>query len=207
MKTISIICCLFIVLSCKDGSEKAKTDEVPSVEIVSKDAQGGSALTQKGDYSELFLWEEENCDFITQEEIAKVLGITTDTIEPETNGCGYKVTETDGNGSRFYFKHENWKKNEILSQINGSMENMESLGEDSRLTHIQVSETGDTYLAMNQNRYIMILNENYAGVIAIDYKAVIEQGEKDVAVINNKMDTALNRTYALANYLLKKYQK
>lgn len=207
MKTAYLLTLLLLIITCKDAPQSTKSEGTLTDAPTPKDPPNGSALEQNGDYSELFLWDAGNCGFITSAEMAKVLKIPPASIEPETSGCGYKVKENNGNNTRFYFRHEMWNKEQVLGQISDSKENMASLGEDSPLTHIQVSETGDTYLAMNQDRYVMALNENYGGVLVVNYNAVIEQGEKDVAAINKKMAAARNRAYDLANYLLKKYQK
>lgn len=208
MKTAYLFFVILLIFSCNEAPDKANKREVePSAVKAAKDPGNGTALKQNGDYSDLFLGNTTNCDFISTEEVAKVLEIDPDSIEQETNGCAYQVKDVNRTSTRFYFSRESWKKKDIINEIKGARENMESLGEDSRLTHIQLSETGDTYLAMNQNRYVMVLNEEYDGVLVVNYSPQIDPDEKDIAAINSRKDKARNSAYTLANYLLMKYKK
>ena len=70
-----------------------------------------------------------------------------------------------------------------------------------------MSETGDTYLSMHQNRTIRILNENYDNAILILYKPKIAPDESDIEKINRLKDEARENAYTIANYILKKYKE
>lgn len=205
MKTVFIsfiTLSLLLLISCRHSDKKEEKN-------TSENAQTETVISSKenGNYTGLFERQSDNCDFITAEELSEVLGVSPSAIETAGNDCGYIVTETNGINIWYYFSVQEWNRRDIESQIQTSKDDMESLGEDSRLTHIQKSETGDTWLAMNQDRYIMVLNENYNNVITIQYTPKFNNTEKDVEAIRAHKDEARNNAYKIANYLLKKYKK
>ena len=215
MKMITTFIVSLVLISCNPGSENTEAtnaenrqETAPTENTNSTETDGMPA--QNGDYTSLFARDAKDCELLTPAEVAEAIDMAASQVVKEDNGTGsciYILTNGDGNVTRFIFTPEPWDKAAVAKEINSYKENMKDLGEDSRLTHIQLSETGDTYLGMNQNRYIMLLNSNYDGAISIGYSPQFKPTEKDVAAINQRKDTAREQAYALGNYILKKYNK
>ena len=169
----------------------------------------GDGLSQNGDYSSLFIRDTKDCYLLSETEFANTIDVPQAQLHKQDNNfaCTYILTDNGGNETRFQFIVTPMKSKEIKKEISEAKENMKTLGSDSRLTHLQVSETGDTYLSMNQDRHIMILNENYDGSVVVSYTPKFKPAENDLEFIKAQKDKARNQSYKLANYLLKKYKK
>ena len=166
-------------------------------------------LKQSGDYSQLFRADLKNCDFLTIPEFAAAINEPESQVSLSDNGyaCFYNFTDDKGLVTRFQITNNPMKKTAIEKEIKGSLEDAKALGKDSRLVEVRESETGDTYLIMNQDRHVKLLNNNYENFINVAYTPVFEATEKDVEFIKTKKAEMRNKAFAIANALLKKYKK
>lgn len=205
---ISILLC-FLLFSC-NNKEKKETNSSTSSTIESKKEESTNkktdskvvSLTQNGDYSLLLNRETNDCSFISAEKLSKALQVAETTIKSNGNECGYILLEENGNSTGFSFTVVPMKQKDIEKEIKSFQENMETFGEDSMMSHIQKSETGDTWLGMHQNRFVTIFNDNYKAAIYITYKPKINPAENDMELIRSQKEEARNRAYKIANYLL-----
>lgn len=208
MKSFSTFCLLLLLVSC-NSSEK-KSSEVSSTEIFedlkkqeTTAPKDGTSLSQNGDYNNLFNRERNNCDFITSENLAKAIDVPESNTKEDNNSCNYLLIEENGHKTRFKFIIEDWGNEKILKEIKASINNAENFGKDSKLSQFKISETGDTYLSMHQNRMVRILNETQDKVIILLYSVENTAEETDIKEMNARKDIARERSYTIANYLLK----
>lgn len=192
-----------------DTQETAIAQESPTIQEVataqekSADDIKNTILQQKNDYAHLFDREPKNCDFISIEKLATSLQVASEMITEADIACTYNLTEPNGNKTRFHFVVEVWGNKRILSEIKRAKENAEKFGKNSTLSQYRISETGDTYLSMHQNRMVRILNEVSDTVIVVLYYPHIEPDEKDNEKRAALKGEARKRAYAIANSLLK----
>jgi hypothetical protein len=143
---------------------------------------------------------------LTIQEVADALKIPETTISNDAEGlssCSYLIDE-NGNSSRFLFRIEQWGKNTTKKEIESTKQSAENFGPDSKLSQYKISESGDTYLSMNQNRMVRILNEKNENAIIILYSANINSAEENMEKVSELKDVAREHAYAIANYLLNK---
>lgn len=200
-----------ILFSCNGTNGKSEGNNASQTVLQKEknEVENGIDLKQNGDYSTLFNRDVKDCQVLSVEELAEALDVPVSSVTNENNGlnsCNYYVTE-NGKSTRFYFSVEQWGNEMIRQEIQSAKEDAETFGKDSRLSQYKISESGDTYLSMHQDRKVRILNENNNNAIIVLYEAKIEPGEKDVEKINRLMDEARNRAYSTANYILKKYKE
>jgi len=212
MKTIYTLFFCLLLFSCNTTEEKkanitAASNEDTPITSPTETATDDGVVKQQNDYSALFERAPNNCDFITAEDVAKVLGVSSDVITTENNNCNYIITEANGTSASFRFLVQPWSNKQILKEIKTAKENAETFGKDSKLSQYRMSETGDTYLSMHQNRMVRMLNEKANNTIIIYYKANISSEEKDLEKIKSLKDEALENTYAIANYLLNTHKQ
>jgi len=206
---LSTLFCI-VLFSCNNAEDKksnastSSSEKTPTTSSLKKetDAKSG-ALTQNGNYTSLFKRKNDNCDFITAEGLAKSIDVPLSSIKKDENSCDYYFLEANGNKTRFYFTVEAWGNKTILKEIATAKENAEAFGKDSKLSQYRISETGDTYLSMHQNRMIRILNENSQNVIVILYFITTSPSQKNIA----QKDMALKQSYAIANYILTNHKQ
>lgn len=207
---LSIIFSMFF-FSCNgsnDNGERSSTSQSVS-QSEEGEEQGATLLQQNGDYSALFNRDQEDCQVLSIQEMAEVLAVPVSSVTNEDNGlnsCNYFVGP-DENNTRFYFSVIPWGREMILKEIETAKENAETFGPDSKLSQYRMSETGDTYLSMHQNRTIRILNENYDNAILILYQPKIAPDESDIEKINRLKTAARENTFSIANFLLEKYKE
>lgn len=168
-----------------------------------------SALSQKGDYSGLFTSDLKGCEFFTIPEFAAVINSAESDIELKENGydCFYVYTNEEGLVTQFRIHNNPMSKTQIQKEIKATKNDAATLKKGSRLVEVRKSESGDTYLAMGQNRYINLLNDNYEFITNISYNVKFDPKEKNVEVINAQRDAIREKAFAVANALLKKYRK
>lgn len=217
MKKILILGIVWLfITSCKENVQEKEVTEKKEVSSIApksseKNPTENSVLKQHSDYSSLFNRNEKECHILNTLEIAEAINVDASSLLKEgDNGygtCFYNLTDAHGSLTRFGIKVLPWNKTAIGKEISSAKQDMEALGNDSRISHIQVSETGDTYLIMNQNRYVNVLNSEYDNGIAILYTPKISPDEKDLNAITAKKDLARHQAYQIANYMLKKYKK
>jgi len=204
MKTIlSILFCLLLFSCTNSGNKKpdaaaASNEDMPTTSSIKKrgDATAGG-LIQKNDYSALFNRDPGDCGFINAEGIAKAINVPIASIEKAKRNCAFNVIESNGNKTTFFFTIEPWGNKTVLKEIEAAKKNAESFGKNSKLSQYRLSETGDTYLSMHQNRIIRILNEKNENVIKLLYSTEVRATET-----NNLKDVARARSYAIANYII-----
>ena len=228
MKNIILILPLVFIISCSNTQEnktarptESKQPEVStdtasqppsnkapetSSKVVAKSSPENGALAQQGSYTELFDREPKNCDFVSREILAEALQTPIETIIQGSNECTFHLEEANGNSTRFYFTIESWGNKRVLKEIGTAKKNAKDFGDNSLLSQYKISETGDTYLSMHQNRMVRILNEASDSVIVILYTAKVAPDEEDAEKRKTLKANARERTYAIANFLLKKYQ-
>lgn len=213
MKYFIAYCLIALFVAC-DSSEK-KNAEVSSEKKESNEAtkqeksnvnKDDFSLQQHGDYSALFNRDPKDCSFISSEIIAASLQVKNEMITQGSNTCNYHLITENGENTRFYFTVEQWGNKQILKEISSAKDNAEAFGKDSKLSQYRISETGDTYLSMHQNRMIRILNEANDVAIILFYFVEIAPDENDIQKKNKLKDEARERSYAIANFLIKKYQ-
>lgn len=168
-----------------------------------------SALNQNGDYSQLFNPGLKNCEFLTVSEFADAISVEENQVATKDNGyyCEYTFKDDKGLLTRFQITNNPMKKTAIEKEIKGSLDDAKSFGKDSRLVEVRESVTGDTYLIMNQDRHVKLLNNNYENFTNVAYTPVFDAKEKDVEFIKTKRAEMRNKAFAIANALLKKYKK
>lgn len=207
MKSIIKIFFCLVLLSCNNSAEKKQNTSASSTEDKAatsnqKEAGKNGSLKQNADYSSLFGRDYKDCDFIDIEGIAKAIDVPISTIEKGTRECDYHVIDSNGNKTTFYFKVNPWPNKTVLKEIETAKDNAETFGENSKLSQYRISETGDTYLSMHQNRMIRILNEKNENAITVLYSI-----ESSATETNNLKDVARERSYAIANYILNTHKK
>ncbi len=213
MKILSTLFFCLLFISCNNTGDKKANAPASSVDTPTKPSSNKEAgvkrnmLKQNGDYTSLFNRKRGDCSFITAERLAKVLHVPATAIKITVDGCTYNLTEDNGHKTRFYFTVDDWKNKGILKEIQGAKENAETFGEGSRLSQYKISETGDTYLSMHQDRMVRILNEKAENAIVVFYTPEISYTEEDIDKIKNLKDTARERAYAIANYILNSHKK
>ncbi|GEQ85546.1 hypothetical protein ULMS_10540 [Patiriisocius marinistellae] len=188
--------------SCND--EKKKDVETPqTVEKATsiKNANSG-LLKQTASYEKLFNREGKGCDFVSIEIIAKALQLDKSLITQGNNNCNFYLNEADGKRTRFSFLVAPMGKNAISKEIKTAIENEENFGKDSLLSQYRISETGDTYLSMHQNRMVRIYNEMAENAIIIFYFIEAVPNDSDIEIKKSLKKEALERSYSIANYLL-----
>ena len=209
MKTSLLILSLVFLISCND-SQKNKT-EVETAETqtttVKKQENSNGMLAQNGDYSSLFKREANDCSFLSTQVIADALKMDASMINKGINDCTFNLVEANGNKTRFYFRVQPWENKLILREIKSAKENAEQFGKDSKLSQYKISETGDTYLSMHQNRMIRVMNETADGIIVISYFDETQNDGTDMEGKNQRKEIARERAYDIANFLLKSHQK
>lgn len=208
MKTIYTLVLLSLFISCKETSKDISENETKESTISkAENATKKETSKQQGNYTALFEREAGNCDFITTEGLAKALGVFSHVITNESNDCSYRITKANGASASFRFAVQPWSNKQILKEIKTAKENAETFGKDSKLSQYRISETGDTYLSMHQNRMVRILNEKANNAIIIFYNATISSEEKDIEQKKSLKDTALEHAYTIANYLLNTHKQ
>lgn len=214
MKSILTIFFCLLLFSCnnKGDTDKnaaaASTEEIPFTSSTEKEvASNKGTLDQRGDYTKLFDREPNNCDFITAENLATALEVPITLINEGYTSCIYNLTEANGTKTIFKFSIEAWSNKTILKEIKQAKENAENFGKDSKLSQYRLSQTGDTYLSMHQNRMIRILNEKSTNAIIIFYTIDTSSIRTGTGNISEEKDIARERSYAIANYLLSSYKQ
>ena len=214
MKTIIttlLVSTMLFSSSCKEEKQEGVqaiigTSEIATDENKPVNNSKNETLKQQGSYAQLFNREPKDCGFITAEMVAASIQVSQEIIEPGDTKCTYHLIEPNGKKTRLYFTVESWGNKRILKEINNAKDNAETFGKDSKLSQYRISETGDTYLSMHQNRMIRILNEVNETAITLFYFPRIEPDEKDLEKITMLKDEARERGFAIANFLLNKYQ-
>ena len=146
---------------------------------------------------------------MTAAELTAAIKVPQDQVATKDNGhyCEYIYTNEQGLLTRFQINNNKVGKMTIEREIKGFLQNAQDLGKDSRLVEVRKSETGDTWLMMNQNRNVQLLNANYETITSIGYTPVFDAKEEDVDFINTTKDEMRNKAFSIANALLKKYKK
>lgn len=211
MKNLIIAYFIVGLFSCTGNNSREEQHKIAEngIENEKNEVKSDSELEQNGDYSSLFQREREDCRLLTIQEAAEALEIPETAVSNEAEGpgnCSYIVAD-NGNSSRFLFKIEKWGKNTTKKEIESAKQSAENFGPDSKLSQYKISESGDTYLSMHQNRMVRILNEKNENAIIILYTANYGSTEEDKQKLSGLKDTARERAYALANYLLNKYKE
>lgn len=211
MKIISLIFTIVFLISCNESKENNATNGTVKTEVSSEKSttisEEKNTLKQQGDYTALFNREARDCSFINEDLLAKALNTKKEMIATETIDCAYLLTDQNGIITRFYFKVETWKNKTILKEIKTAKKNREMFGKDSKLSQYQISETGDTYLSMHQNRMVRIINETSETAIIIMYDVETDPSDTGYDKKNLLKDIAREQAYSIANFLLKEYQK
>jgi len=198
-----MICTALILMSsCND--EKKKDVETPqTVENVTSIKNTNSGLLkQTASYEKLFNREGKGCDFVSIEIIAKALQLEKSLITQGDNNCNFYLNEADGKRTRLSFLVAPMGRNAISKEIKTAIENEENFGKNSLLSQYRISETGDTYLSMHQNRMVRIYNEMAENAIIIFYFIEAVPNDSDIEVKKSFKKEALERSYSIANYLL-----
>lgn len=209
MKTIfSIFFCL-LFFACNNVEDKksevsaSSNEEVPTTTSSKNEADTkNGSLKQNRDYTALFERERGDCTFITAEGIATALNVSASMVETTYSDCNYTLTEANGTKTNFNFSVESWGNKTVVKEIKTAIDNAETFGKNSKLSQYRMSETGDTYLSMHQNRMIRILNEKNSHVIIINYSVSASPTETDAAKKSELKDIARERSYTISNYLL-----
>lgn len=210
MKTIiiTILVTLFLFFfGCKEEKKEnvktaTTTSEILKTESSSKKETTDTALKQNGDYTSLFNRAPKDCSFITAQTLTTVIGVNKTAVKVESSTCTYLLTQENGQETRFHFVIEKWGNQKIKKEIKTAIENAENFGKDSTLSQYRISETGDTYLSMHQNRMVRILNEASDTVIVLLYTPTIDPAEPDQEKRKNLKEVARIQAYAITNYLL-----
>lgn len=208
-------CCLFVfgsllISSCNSTESQeltgAETTETSTSETKDNSSSG---LSQKGDYSQLFTSDLKDCEFLTIPEFAAAINSAENDIELKENGydCFYMYTNKKGLVTQFRIHNNPMSKTQLQKEIKATKNDAATLKKGSRLVEVRKSESGDTYLAMGQDRYINLLNDNYEFITNISYNVKFDPNEKNVEVINAQRDAIREKAFAVANALLKKYRK
>lgn len=211
MKNIlSLFFCL-LLLSCNNTKDKntaaSETEDTPTSSSSKTEAASmDGTLKQHSNYSALFNRKTGDCNFITEEGIAKTIGVSSEIVLKDENICSFSLTEANGTTTRFKFTVQPWGNKTILKEIKTAKENAETFGKDSKLSQYRISETGDTYLSMHQNRKIRMLNEKSNNVITILY-SIETSPTQNVVTLSQQKDIARERSYAIANYLLNTHKQ
>ena len=201
---------VFFLPACNSSESQVVTGAETSNSAVRDSQENSTAgLTQNADYSQLFNPNLKNCEFLTVSELATAIGVQEKQVATKDNGyyCDYIYTNDQGLLTRFQMKNDKVGKKNIEKEIKGFLQDAKDLGEDSRLLEVRKSETGDTYLMMNQDRNVRLLNPNYEIITSIGYTPVFDAKEKDVDFIRTTKDEMRNKAFSIANALLKKYKK
>lgn len=212
---LSVVLCSFIfygfLISGCNPTDNQKMTASETVETAHSATTDNSSieLNQNGEYTDLFNSGLKNCEFLTIAELADAIGAEENKVATKDNGyyCEYTFKDDNGLITRFQITSNPMKKTDIKKEINGYLKDEEALGKDSRLVEVRQSETGDTYLMMNQDRHVNMFNTNYENFINVAYTPVFDSREQDVEFINTKKTEMRNRAFAIANALLKKYKK
>lgn len=222
MKNIVLILSLVLLVSCSNTQESKTNADPKQSEVSTKNdskqsevaakaapetSSKGDRLKQQGSYAALFDRAPKDCGFVSREILAEALQTPIETIVQGSNECTFHLEEQNGDRTRFYFVVELWGNDRMLKDIEEAKENAENFGKDSKLSQYKISETGDTYLSMHQNRMVRILNETTDTAIAVFYSPETDPEQSDLEKKSALKDKARERAYAIANYLLKKYQK
>ncbi len=211
MKIITLLFAIAVLISCNETTEIKETNNDLKTDVsIKKDtkvSEANNILKQQGDYTALFNREARDCGFINPALLAEALEITTDRITKDNRACNFNVAYANGDKTRFYFKVEPWKNKGILKSIESSKKNREIFGKDSKLSQYKISETGDTYLSMHQNRMIRILNETSDTAIIVIYNVEMDPNDTDYAKKDLLKDIAREQAYSIANFLLNTYKK
>ena len=201
---VSSILLLGVLISCGEANEK-KNDQNTSQD---KPQTAEASTLPSADYSSLLVNYE--CD-MTPAEAAKVLNI------PETDvslakyqppgGCSFSVKGFGENGlgddtAIVWFLEELGKAQvakEIKSYLDDQANNESVLG-----MGIELSETGDSYIAKNpMYGRVTIMNPNYDNWLLLSYSPKHNYKSRT----QEQHDALGEKTIALANYLLKKHKK
>ncbi|MBL4663557.1 MAG: hypothetical protein JKY22_08390 [Flavobacteriaceae bacterium] len=215
MKTIItaiLVSSILFFIGCKEEKKipvKSATNTSENMPTENKTAKTlkNQILKQQGSYTELFKREPRDCGFISSEILAASLQVSNEIIKQGYNTCIYNLTEENDKKTRFYFTVEPWSNKRILKEINMAKDNAEAFGKDSKLSQYRISETGDTYLSMHQNRMVRLLNEKSNNVIIIFYNVEIDPSDTDYDKKNMLKDIAREQAYSIANFLLNTYKK
>ncbi len=210
--TTLILASIIFFLGCKEENKTdtitaSTTSEILKTETPTKKQPTNNGLKQNGDYTSLFNRAPKDCSFITPEKLATAIDVNKTTIKSKSNPCTYIHTQANGQETRFHFVIEKWGNQKIKKEIKTALKNAEMFGEDSTLSQYRISETGDTYLSMHQNRMVRILNETSDTVIVILYSPTIDPAEPDIEKRKNLKEAARMQAYAIANHLLNTNQK
>ena len=204
----SLACLSFMACNATEGKELTLTENISQVDTQPEN-NPSSLLKQTADYSDLFNANLKNCDFLTVSEFANASNVQPGQISIEENGydCKYLLKDDKGLLTRFQITNNPMKKKAIEKEIKSLLADAKTLGKDSRLVEVRESDTGDTYLIMNQDRHVKLLNPNYESFVNVAYTPIFDAKEKDVEFINTKKTEMRNKAFAIANALLKKYKK
>ncbi len=158
MKTIFTAFFCLLLFACNNAEDRnaaaSATEDTPTASSAKKTeaASTKGTLTQNGTYNSLFERETGDCSFIDEEGIATAIGVSSELIENNNTNCTFSFMDANGTKTRFKFSVQPWGNKTILKEIKAAKENAETFGKDSRLSQYRISETGDTYLSIHQNR-------------------------------------------------------
>jgi hypothetical protein len=201
---VSSILLLGVLISCGEANEK-KNDQNTSQD---KPQTAEASTLPSADYSSLLVNYE--CD-MTPAEAAKVLNIPETDVSlakyQQPGGCSFSVKGFGENGlgddtAIVWFLEELGKAQvakEIKSYLDDQANNESVLG-----MGIELSETGDSYIAKNpMYGRVTIMNPNYDNWLLLSYSPKHNYKSRT----QEQHDALGEKTIALANYLLKKHKK
>ncbi|WP_432412797.1 hypothetical protein [Rasiella sp. SM2506] len=162
---------------------------------------------QQSNYGDLFERGNIDCDFITAASLAEAINVPASLVEEGYTSCIYNLTEPKGTKTNFKFSIQEWGNKTVLKEIQTAKENAETFGKDSKLSQYRLSETGDTYLSMHQNRMVRILNEKSTKVIIISYSIETSPNKTGIEKVSEEKDIARERSYSIANYILNTHKQ
>ena len=156
---------------------------------------------KSADYSSLFTKGNDICLSIS--DMAKATGFPSSSITKKTGNdksyCINKIKLPNGKTMNLNYGTMAWSKADIQKNINTYIKNKKRK-EVMYGMEIELSETGDTYLAHQPlHGRLLMLNANYEAIVTIDYAKVgfkLEEKKK-----------AKKYAVKLANYLLQKHKK
>jgi hypothetical protein len=176
MRTAILFAVLLLVLpGCgkSQKKDKAGTDTSTSQRVDASPTANTIELPQHGDYSSLFIREENDCTIITAEGVAEALQIAPSKSAKEEQAGGIcRFTAELVSGTKVmvsvqYFKIPN---DHVKSEIKKAKDNHD-------FHRVKISDTGDTYLVTRgQGGQVQIYNTHYAGAAEIRAIERVETG-------------------------------